>query len=362
MNQPVMNIIASKNYIWNITEIEMLRHIAKRCKYDFVVYYSASDIPEVRKNIQGSKYAIVLGTNHAWLEKNIAELQAKKIIPVMIGDLVWDNKNISCLRMSQKDIINDGVEYLKGKGKEKTALFGIIDYDANDLTKVHAFLNNNKSGNDIYTYSKNLDECFNSFFKNIDNYDSVICCNDIITTYLIKECKKQGVILTDRLEVVSNGFTTISYYTIYPFITYVYDTEERDNIIMNALKFLYRTAGISTLNIEFDISCVKRIKNTEISSEKASEYLQSKFIDNYSSDSPLASIYRINNTLGRCDALDLKIISLQLEGYSYQDTAEQLYISIETMKSRLRRLYKGLGIHKRSELVDIFNEHSLKIG
>lgn len=128
------------------------------------------------------------------------------------------------------------------------------------------------------------------------------------------------------------------------------------------MKFLYGSSGISTVNIEFDISCVKRITNTEIPSEKVWTYLQSKFIYNYSNDSPLASIYRINNTLGRCDALDLKILTLQLEGYSYQETAEKLYISVETMKSRLRKLYKSLGIHKRSELKDIFEEHSLKIG
>ena len=63
---------------------------------------------------------------------------------------------------------------------------------------------------------------------------------------------------------------------------------------------------------------------------------------------PLAEL---ENCLSECDPLDFSIMALILDGRSYEDIAEELFISEGSLKYRLNKLYTALNVRGKSEFV-----------
>ena len=48
---------------------------------------------------------------------------------------------------------------------------------------------------------------------------------------------------------------------------------------------------------------------------------------------------------------EISVINLLAEGYNYQEIAENLYISVDTVRHHIRNIYKKLHVHSQSEAV-----------
>ena len=49
--------------------------------------------------------------------------------------------------------------------------------------------------------------------------------------------------------------------------------------------------------------------------------------------------------------LELKLLSLLSEGYSYQSAADEMRVSINTVRNYIRSIYEKLQVHSKSEAV-----------
>ena len=48
---------------------------------------------------------------------------------------------------------------------------------------------------------------------------------------------------------------------------------------------------------------------------------------------------------------EVGVLNLLAEGYNYQEIAESLYISVDTVRHHIRNIYKKLHVHSQSEAV-----------
>ena len=52
---------------------------------------------------------------------------------------------------------------------------------------------------------------------------------------------------------------------------------------------------------------------------------------------------------------EMEIANTMLKGKSYKHTADELFISIDTVRTYVRRIYKKLNVNSRSELFNLFS-------
>ncbi|HHX36428.1 MAG TPA: helix-turn-helix transcriptional regulator [Clostridiaceae bacterium] len=52
---------------------------------------------------------------------------------------------------------------------------------------------------------------------------------------------------------------------------------------------------------------------------------------------------------------EIDVISLIVQGLTYQETADQLFISINTVRTHIKNIYSKLGISNQRELCKLFN-------
>lgn len=53
-----------------------------------------------------------------------------------------------------------------------------------------------------------------------------------------------------------------------------------------------------------------------------------------------------------------QILQLIIKGYSYKEIASSIFISVETLNSHIKNIYRKLNVHSRSELTAKFGSHS----
>lgn len=70
-----------------------------------------------------------------------------------------------------------------------------------------------------------------------------------------------------------------------------------------------------------------------------------------SSDADMTGFVNFQNNIEKLSNAERNVFNLYLEGYSAQEIADKLFISINTVKSHNRRIYTKLEISSRKELL-----------
>ena len=71
----------------------------------------------------------------------------------------------------------------------------------------------------------------------------------------------------------------------------------------------------------------------------------------------LNKLYALENTIGKMDEMDSKIIHGLLEGISYHALAEHLFLSDTAFNYRLQKLFSSIGCKSRAELIALFQNY-----
>jgi len=83
--------------------------------------------------------------------------------------------------------------------------------------------------------------------------------------------------------------------------------------------------------------------------ERKTKYVSNSITASNNTDS-LLNNYNISER-------EKEVVALLLEGKSYQQIAEQLFVSVNTVKTHVRKIYPKLGINSRHELVNKINKN-----
>jgi DNA-binding NarL/FixJ family response regulator len=62
-----------------------------------------------------------------------------------------------------------------------------------------------------------------------------------------------------------------------------------------------------------------------------------------------------NSVLDSLSEREMEVANTMLKGKSYKHTADELFISIDTVRTYVRRIYKKLNVNSRSEMFNLFS-------
>jgi len=79
-------------------------------------------------------------------------------------------------------------------------------------------------------------------------------------------------------------------------------------------------------------------------------------------DPIIRQINMLDNMLGACNNTDIKILQSLLKGDSNTETAEIAFVSIDTVKYRLKKIYHQLQVNNRYELISLLREYNIALG
>lgn len=206
-------LIVDRSYAarcWGNVEVYSLKLAAIKSGYSLFV----TDEAHVEQLI-GFRFVLVCGVDRKWLEDLSAVLKRYEMEGILISGKTSVAMYSYIVLTSQATAIRQSLELLLRHGKARPALFGIKRGDQSDTWKADVFLQEMRkrkisdSDVDIYWYDTDISQSFQVFARLADKYDSVICSNDLIGAYLIKECCEIGLRVPEDLFVIGNANTWI---------------------------------------------------------------------------------------------------------------------------------------------------------
>lgn len=345
---------------WGKAIAESLALSLTKKKMDFHILESSNQIAKKSE----SHFLFVIGSDEKWLKYTISLCEKNKIHPILLGNLPKGRLSgifstvTSDLPRSMYYLIN----HLKSKKKVKPALYGINPASLSDSVRKESFLlyaEDLATEKDIYYNNGSLKNCFDEFFKNVDNYNSVICANDYAAISLIDNLKKKG--FSPLPLVVSYGDTMLSKRMGADILTVSMRYEEYGDAAVSICKALNKNPSLLYMNVavKWKIS-----KNTASFKNDFADVLSPEDIsfsnsadEVFYSDKEMYEMILVENMLRSCDELDLKLLDAVLKGDSYETAAENCFISQNTVKYRIKKLMNLCKTENKKEFINLIKKY-----
>ena len=311
---------------------------------------------------------IVIGENIEWLRDIILHLCSHPLHIILIsGHLHGNYSNISQIQFDQKVFVEYSLNLLKKHGRFRTAFIGPQKNDTSDAIKADTFALS-VSPSDIYPISDSLDASFDSFFKNVDLYDSVICTNDLVAVYFMKRCRMCGISIQEQLYLIGNSNLWISSHTVPSLTTCAYDLKSLVLVALQLYQNFCQYPDASAMNIVIKPTMIERASTGNRFQSK--NMPQDSFISHKLSENmPDINRYIQYPEIQRIKELDLALTYRSPEdhlilqglcaGKSYEKIADLALMPLDTVKNRIKKLYRQLNIHTKQELIDFAAEYQI---
>lgn len=331
----------------------------KRLNYTIV-----NEVPKKRET-DNPTFLILISSSEGWLTSAISVCRDQKIHPVVLGS--QPHKHMPTAYSSVTSNIRQSmsylITYLKKHKRIKPALYGINPASLQDTARKESFLSffETESEQDIYYNNGSLEKCFNDFKNNYDKYDCVICANDYSAISLIKYFETNNISFEKLLPVSYGGTLLASRYTD-KLITISMSYEEYGKAAISICETLSKNPALLYLNVAVKWKIVasdKQIADDILLEEKPSSLPTSnKAQDNlFYDDKQMQDMILTENMLCFCDKTDFIVISMLLNGSSYEQIAENCYISVNTVKYRLKKLMDIVKAKNKKEFITFLKKY-----
>ncbi len=343
---------------WGKIFIDTFAEHAVKGKYTLCITHDARQIERKEAPI------VMMGVDSVWLGETLACLGKRNSHIILINDAAYClGKHINRICTDQRDATEKCMELLAENKRNHPAYFGVQNNDSSDRVKEVVF-SEKYSADDIYKVDDDIKECCDRLLDNIDAYDSVICANDAMAIYFLGRCKSRGIQIPENIQLIGNGNIWLGKHVTPPITTVTYNTEALVKMALQLCRNLCETEEFGTVNVLLSGRIIQR-ESTGAPSEKEDVYIHrrsSYFVpDDETVCRELLPIVKLDRVLSTCSEEFRSIIRLLSKGFSISQIAEQNFLSQDTVKYHVKKLYRQLDIHSRKELSDIIDTYGIKL-
>ena len=309
--------------------------------------------------ITGEDVIFIIGTNSEWLAKIIQICEAFFHNRVVV---LGNHENRLCkgkYSIVTADIARDIqilYNYLVSYGKTRIAMYGINPDSTSDAFRKESFLSCGASEADLFYNAGSLSRCFEDFLKRIDDYDAVICVNDYAAISLVKYLKDKK-----KLYITSCGGGSLLSHFFSPCITHTWvDYLSFGKAGLDLCRILQKNSNVNSVNIYLSSSFT--IGETTDSLPLVEESVPEinavhKDNDTFYSDTEIDEMLRVETLLNSCDKDDFLILERILNNATYAQIAEELYMSTNGVKYKLKNMFTLCHVTSKTEFIELLNKY-----
>lgn len=303
----------------------------------------------------------ILSTSRIWTEKAAILLSDLGVEPIVIGGASREGyRHASYVYMDYREATYQLIEYLRAYKKNRIALFAVSGDSSPDMIKKDAFLSYDKCReHDVFYYSGTdglMNAACEKFLAVWKNYDAVLCCNDASAVILMHQLEAAGVCVPDDIFLCTFGDMAISSIGKKTLTMARLHCTEIGRQVVSMCHLLTNSENISGISTK--VRCKFIIGDTTANLPVITETLgtapaPSGIASQFHNDPSISRIFLAEKILSACDAIDIDLLKLIINGYKYFDIAEILHVSESTIKYRLKRIIQISDLPSRDEVIEV---------
>ena len=310
--------------------------------------------------------AIVTGVSMPFIQKAIARLRSHGRYAVLAGtDSEQFGHDVSCATPSRRTETQQLVNYLYNCGKRRIALVGFGRRSINDNFRYHAAMSavaawgNLLKDEDVWLWEQDPSESFEQFLQVHSRYDAAICPNDVIDVWLVDFLQKNGTRVPDDLFVASFGNMAIGRYHIPSITSMTMDMLVVGEQAFNVWRFLMKNDKSQQTALKMTVPSRLLIRQSTANTciEAGEGAVAPTLQDHFYHNPTIALLVGIENCINQRDETDLRIMRGMMDGKSYEQISDELFISGSTLRYRLNKIFADIGAHNRQEFETIIRTY-----
>lgn len=302
---------------------------------------------------------VLLSVDASWITENLALLGGSKHKAILFNGFTEEPPNtVSRIMIDHDGLIQKSVSHLMQKGRCDIAFFGAQKNDISDQKKADSFAKL-VSEDHVYRITHDFGECFERLLSRINEYNGIICSNDIAAVYLLEKCSGLGIAVPDRLSIIGNGNLWISANTTPSITTISTDTAKMVSLTLRICRQLYQFEDIVSMDVYIKPSLIPRASTGCETDGKDQTKLKTQrmLYEESNTDKDLIIIQKIDRALSALSPQTLRMLKAYLNGDAYGKIADQMYISEDTLRYHIKKLYRSLDVHGKKECASILNRY-----
>ena len=340
---------------------------SKAARYGHHVHMIAADRPGELDIGTLPEVVILVSVSMPFIESTISLMRRNNRVVVLSGiDCEQFGPDVSCATPSRRTETQQLVNYLYHCGKKRIALVGFGQNSINDTFRCHAAMSaaavwgSVLGDRDVWQWQHDPSECFDAFLKVHDQYDAIICPNDVISICLINECKKHGIKIPEQLFLVSFGHMSVGTYFRPTITSASMDMLNVGEQTYNVWRFLMSSDSPDRTSIK--ITVPSRIIVGESTGSHQPGFGQPPASPSLSDDqfyyNPIISeLVGLDYCISQRDTLDMRIIKAIIDKENYEHISEKYFISSSALRYRLNKIFADAGVGSRVEFEELIHTH-----
>ena len=211
-------------------------------------------------------------------------------------------------------------------------------------------------------YAHSSMDYFHRFIDEVHRYNAVICPNYQVALTLLSFCKAWNIRVPEDIYIIAYTNAIATEYTVPSITTISIDAERFGQHCLDLwIKLMdapHQEISVC-INLPVRLQIRKSTDNIPYSGDQFVSAVQplkpyknsSLLVEDIAVDS---SMYNLEKCLQQCDSIDIDLISLILQGVSYEAISERLFISIGSLRYRVSKLYANAGTENRKQFERLF--------
>ena len=358
-------VIIEPNYrhsVWCKQTLTGMFDEAKRKKYSLVfVDGNAYAYEDYDALFSGNKRLVILiGTSVSWIPETLSMLERKGVHGLLVSFETPSNMMLQgVVRMDYVSAMHQLMQYYAAHGRTRVALYGFNPNSSADRIKEQYFCTMRQAAGDeqpqrhvFYNYAA-LGRCFEAFQPHADEYDALICANDIVAVSAIRHLREAGVPVPDRMFIAGFGESVLSR-TMHPSITTAtLDHEEMGQQAITLYAYLTRQEAnvVASVRVQSKLLARESTRCLPVVDTPPVEFISErvKSVDFYSDDE-VQSLLALEEFYLTLDDLDVDILRLLGQNVTLEAIAQICCTTVSTVGYHLRRMQAKIGVASREEL------------
>lgn len=303
---------------------------------------------------ESERVLVVFGTSLNWIEEVLSFCSKRNIHPLLFG--LRPKFHLLPFSYLSKDYVTSF--YLltnqiisTSKTKQRIAFVGFNPSSPHDLFKRDGFLLATKENNVDHVFFDNQGDSsklINELISKEDDFDDIVFVNDdLLLLYISKSTK------APQKNMAGFGGSKMKEYLHIPYITGSIDYFEAGKVLANLYFFLAKQKEIYSVSVKMPLKL-----SCSISEETPTSYPNEEDIDFYH-DKAIEEIDSLNEALLNMDETDRNILVLLENGAKYETIADTCYVSLNTVKYRIKKIMRITKQKNKADLLAIFKKYKL---
>ncbi len=370
----VIDPLVSEGYIYSYRFQDEFSKLVAKKKYE-AIYIDGNAYREFDYDslFEGCPRLIVLYSSlYDFVSGALSFFQKSNIDVILLGpDVYTEFKIKGLISVDIRRIMETYFSHLDDCGCTRPALYGCFENSSGDRLKEKCFLEELQargvSDPNFYCIrnTQGFEHCAKSFFEKLSSFDSVICPNIIAAISLSKKLIERGIRIPEDIQMISDG--SLKSTELFPLSFTCFRSSSaftEAQKVISAYRFMYEhpdpffqlrifsTGELYVGNTTLPIRREKKPLHAEVVSEER------RLINTFYGDSEVIAFVKMERLLNACDKTDIELIQLLLEGCSYEQIAERIFLSTGTVFYRMKRLQGIVSAPTRKELEKFLRECS----